>query len=148
MHDARKIAVKLIKASQRGTQQERFRRLIANVRRYRETPKTQPITGYPAPQQAVSDAAKVNTTRTWTPKFPTFAVSPELGLADKNDKTRARLFVLFGELDYAGDNNRQNRRDVATKVLGRTVESMKTLTEEEAQQVIAALEKRKAEVKT
>lgn len=68
--------------------------------------------------------------------------------AEMNDKTRARLFVLFGELDYAGDVNRQNRRDVATKVLNRTVESMKTLTEEEAQQVIAALEKRRAEVKT
>ena len=72
----------------------------------------------------------------------------EKKVAPIGDKTRARLFVLFGELDYAGDANRQNRRDVASKVLGRTVESMKTLGEEEAQQVIAALEKRKAEVKT
>lgn len=60
-------------------------------------------------------------------------------------RTNGRLFALFGELGYDGDENRQQRREIASKVLEREVASLATLSEDEGLVLVAALEKRKKE---
>jgi hypothetical protein len=61
------------------------------------------------------------------------------------DQQRKRMFALWGELGFTGDENRQNRLDITTKILGLTepLESSNDLTRDEADRVIAALVERK-----
>jgi ERF superfamily len=60
-----------------------------------------------------------------------------------SDLSRRRMFALFNDLGYGGDENQQARRAIATKVLRRPVESISELTEVEAHHVITALNERK-----
>jgi hypothetical protein len=60
------------------------------------------------------------------------------------DHQRREMFALWGELGFAGDENRETRLQVTAKILGlETLESSSDLTQVEADRVIAALRERK-----
>jgi hypothetical protein len=61
------------------------------------------------------------------------------------DQQRKRMFALWGELGYAGDEHRPFRLERTAKILGLTepLESSNDLTRAEADRVIAALVERK-----
>jgi hypothetical protein len=55
------------------------------------------------------------------------------------------MFALWGDLGYNGDENRAQRLEITSKILGGlVVESSSDLTQDQAHEVIAALEERKA----
>jgi hypothetical protein len=58
-------------------------------------------------------------------------------------RTRGRLFALFTEFGWDGDENKKYRRDWATSLLHRNVESMSTLTEDEGRALIGELERKR-----
>lgn len=60
---------------------------------------------------------------------------------------QARMFALWNDLGYAGDDNREVRLDVTARILGLSepLESSNNLTADEADRVIEALEAKKAE---
>jgi hypothetical protein len=60
------------------------------------------------------------------------------------DEQRKRMFALWGELGFAGDENREHRLAITAKILGLPeLESSNDLTRAEADTVIAALVERK-----
>lgn len=65
---------------------------------------------------------------------------PELPDPDLTDPTRRRVFALFRALRW---EDSEVQHDFATKTLGRTVDSFKTLTEAEGLRLATALEGRK-----
>lgn len=68
----------------------------------------------------------------------------KVGMASK--KQRDHMFALWGELGYAGDQNRATRLDVTAKILGLdSIESSNDLTAAEASTVIDALQRKVAE---
>lgn len=61
------------------------------------------------------------------------------------DATRRKMFALWRDLGYDGDEKRQPRRDVCAKLLKHPVPSVGALSEADALAVVAGLEKRKRE---
>lgn len=61
------------------------------------------------------------------------------------DATRRKMFALWRDLGYDGDENQQQRRDVCAKLLKHPVPSVGALSEAAALAVVAGLEKRKRE---
>jgi hypothetical protein len=60
------------------------------------------------------------------------------------DKQRGHMFALWGELGFAGDENREQRLGITAKILGLPeLESSSDLTRADADRVIAALIERK-----
>jgi hypothetical protein len=62
------------------------------------------------------------------------------------DNQRKRMFALWNELEYVGDENRATRLAITSGFVGRKVESSSDLTREEADVVIAKLLARKEQV--
>lgn len=64
-----------------------------------------------------------------------------------NDGQHRNMHAIWNELGFGGDHNRTNRLTIMSKILDRPVETSKSLTEDEAEGVIAALESKRRELK-
>ncbi|NIL41583.1 hypothetical protein HCB17_10655 [Salinispora arenicola] len=62
---------------------------------------------------------------------------------DRGSRRRKRMFALFRDLGYDGPANQQQRRTIAGRVTGRDVTSMSSVTAEETELIISALEGQK-----
>lgn len=81
---------------------------------------------------------------------PPATTEPEPAAAPRmvTDAQHRNMHAIWRELGFDGDHNRGNRLTVMTKVLGRPVETSKSLTEDEAEGVIAALESKRRELRS
>jgi choline dehydrogenase-like flavoprotein len=99
------------------------------------------------PQLAPSPIARRLTAADLDAEPATPAIEAADGGEPLTDQQRKRMFALWADLGYAGDENRAFRLERTAKILGLTgpLESSSDLTRAEADQVIAALVERKAQ---
>lgn len=96
-----------------------------------------------APAPAAVRPAATQPDRQDEPSSPEPAAGPRM----VNDGQHRNMHAIWNELGFAGDHNRDNRLTIMSKILKRPVETSKSLTEAEAEGVIAALESKRRDLR-